>query len=260
MSVKYCYRMKYEKILTIAVVLFPIYLLLSGCQSSSHDSATFEIEAAPLKNMSEGENICTPLVALAPGDVLEVKFFYTPDLNEVQTVRPDGKIMLQLIGEVEVEGKSPAELREELIKLYTPHLKTPEIAVIIQSFYERRVYVGGQVMAPGIVEMPGKMTLLEAIMQAGGFDLRQAEIRNVIVIRHINGQRYGQSIDLKPALAGEEVQPFYLQPKDIAYVPQTTIAKVDQWIDQHINKIIPDTGFHISVIRGNTIIGIGSYR
>jgi hypothetical protein len=44
------------------------------------------------------------------------------------------------------------------------------------------------------------------------------------------------------------------------YVPQTTIAKVDQWIDQHINKIIPITGFNLSTVRGDTIIGIGSYR
>jgi len=252
--------MGYEKMLTFAVVLFPFYFLLPGCQSSSHDSAKFETEAAPLKNAFEEEDVYASRVVLAPGDILQIKFFYTPDLNEVQIIRPDGKIMLQLIGEIEVEGKSPAELREELIKLYTPYLKTPEIAVIIQAFYDRRVYVGGQVMAPGIVEMPGMMTLLEAIMQAGGFDIRQAEVRNVVVIRHINGQRYGQSIDLKPALSGEEVQPFYLEPKDIVYVPQTTIAKVDQWIDQHINKIIPDTGFNISRIRGDTIIGIGSYR
>ena len=257
---EYCYGMRYEKMLIFAVALFPVYFLLPGCQSSSQDSATFETQAAPLKNISEGEDVCTPVVALAPGDVLEFKFFYTPDLNEVQTIRPDGKIMLQLIGEVEVEGKSPAELREKLIKLYTPHLKTPEIAVIIQSFYERRVYVGGQVMTPGIVEMPGTMTLLEAIMQSGGFNVREAEVRNVVVIRHINGQRYGQSIDMKPALTGDEVQPFYLAPKDIVYVPQTTIAKVDQWIDQHINKIIPDTGFNFRRTMGNTTIGMGSYR
>ena len=115
-------------------------------------------------------------------------------------------------------------------------------------------------MVPGIIEMPGTMTLLEAIMQAGGFNVREAEVRNVIVIRHMNGQRYGQSIDMKPVLIGDKVPPFYLAPKDIVYVPQTTIAKVGQWIDQHINKIIPDTGFHLSKIRGDTIIGIGSYR
>jgi protein involved in polysaccharide export with SLBB domain len=255
----YC-STSYKMLLAFTVAVFSIGTLLPGCRSSSHNSLISEAETAPMQNQSEEEEIYTHFVALAPGDVLEVKFFYTPDLNEVQTVRPDGKITLQLIGEVEVERKSPAELQEELIKLYTSHLKTPEIAVIVRSFYERRVYVGGQVMAPGIVEMPGTMTLLEAIMHAGGFNVKEAEVRNVIVIRHINGQRYGQSINLKPALTGDKVQPFYLAPKDIIYVPQTTIAKVDQWVDQHINKIIPDTGFNFRRTMGNTTIGMGSYR
>jgi protein involved in polysaccharide export with SLBB domain len=195
-----------------------------------------------------------------PGDVVDVKFFYTPDLDESQTVRPDGKITLQLAGEVEVEGKTPAELRDELLELYAAHLKAPEIAVVVRSLHERCVFVSGQVTIPGIVRMPGRMTVLEAIMRAGGFDLREAEIQNVVVIRHSNGQRYGHSVNLKPALMGNKAQPFYLEPKDIVYVPQTSIAKANQWIDQHINKIIPDTGFQFSRTMGQTTIGMGSYR
>lgn len=146
------------------------------------------------------------------------------------------------------------------MELYAAHLKAPEIAVVVRSLHDRCVFVGGQVMTPGIVEMPGKMTVLEAIMRAGGFDLREAEIRNVVVIRHRNGQRYGYSMDLKPALMGNENQLFYLGPKDIVYVPRTEIAKVNQWIDQHINRIIPDTGFNFRRTMGNTTIGVGSYR
>jgi protein involved in polysaccharide export with SLBB domain len=249
-----------DEMLSVFTAALSIVILLLGCRPSSNNSGILKADTSLLRNTSEKESMNPPNVTLAPGDVIEVKFFYTPELNELQTVLPDGKIALQLIGEVEVEGKSPAELKNELMKLYSSQLKTPEIAVLVRSFYERRVYVGGQVMAPGIVEMPGTMTLLEAIMQAGGFNVVEAEVRNVIVIRHINGQRYGQSIDMKPALTGDKVPPFYLAPKDIVYVPQTTIAKVDQWIDQHINKIIPITGFHLSKVRGDTIIGIGSYR
>jgi polysaccharide export outer membrane protein len=214
----------------------------------------------PHPQASEMIVIPSPRVALVPGDVVEVKFFYTPELNESQTVRPDGKILLQLIGEVEVEGKTPAELRDELLRLYAPNLNAPEIAVVVRSFYERRVFVGGQVMAPGIIEMPGEMNVLEAIMQAGGFNMREAELRNVVVIRHKNDQRYGYSINLKPALAGDDTRPFYLEPKDIVYVPRTKIAQVNQWIDQHINKIIPDTGLFFMRTSGNTTVGVGTYR
>jgi len=223
--------------------------LLCGCQSEQSNP-----------NLSKTEGINPPRVNLAPGDVVEVKFFYTPELNESQTVRPDGKITLQLIGEIKVEGKSPAELRDELLRLYEPQLKDPEVAVIIRSFYDRRVFVGGQVMTPGIIEMPGKMTVLEAIMRAGGFDLREAEVRNVVIIRHKDGQRYGYSVNLKSALEGNETEQFFLEPKDIVYVPRTEIAKLGQWIDQHINKIIPDAGIIYTRTSGNTTVGIGSYR
>jgi len=147
-----------------------------------------------------------------------------------------------------------------LLKLYASHLKDPEVAVIVRSFQNRRVFVGGQVIAPGIVQMPGKIHVLEAIMQTGGFDLQEAEVRNVVVIRHRDGQRYGYSVNLKPALKGDETEPFFLEPQDIVYVPRTEIAKVNQWVDQHINKIIPDTGFIFTRTVGKTTIGMGSYR
>ena len=245
--------------ITLAL-LFLTTSLPWGCQPVRRNSGPSEAEAAFPRGTREAQAGGELGVALMPGDVLEIKFFYTPDLNESQTVRPDGMIALQLIGEVGVEGKTPAELRQKLLELYVPHLKAPEIAVVVRSLHNRRVFVGGEVMKPGIVEMPGEMTALEAIMQAGGFDLAKAEVRNVVVIRHGKSQRYGYSVDLKPALMGHEVPPFYLGPEDIVYVPRTMIAKVNQWVDQHINKIIPDTGFHYSRTMGNSTIGMGSYR
>ena len=245
-----CYRNSMvRKLWTLTVGTLLVSALLLGCQS---------VPRYP--SASEMGPILPPRVALAPGDVVEVKFFYTPQLNETQTVRPDGKIMLLLVGEIEVQGKTPAELRSELVKRCTPLLeKGPEVAVIVRSFFNRRVFVGGQVMTPGVVEMPGKLTVLGAIMQAGGFDMREAEVRNVVVIRHRDAQRYGYSLNLKPALTGDETQSFFLEPQDIVYVPRTQIAKVNQWVDQNINKIIPKTGFIIRRTSGKTTIGIGTY-
>jgi len=257
---KCCCDTTQGKLPTLMAVVLSAGTLLLGCQPSLYNPGISGAEAVLPPKASATKEVPPSLVALTPGDVVEVKFFYTPDLDESQTVRPDGKIALQLIGEVEVEGKTPAELRDELLGLYAAHLKAPEIAVVVRSFHDRCVFVGGQVIAPGIVEMPGRMTLLEAIMRAGGFDLREAEVRNVVVIRHRNGQRYGYAMNLNPTLKGNEAQPFYLAPKDIVYVPRTKIAKLNQWIDQHINRIIPDTGVIFTTTHGRTTIGVGSYR
>ena len=214
----------------------------------------------PFKTGTSAGAIAGPRITFEPGDEIEVKFFYTPELNITQTVRPDGKISLELIREVKAQGKTAAELRDELMMLYDPHLKAPEIAVVARSFYNQRVFVGGQVLKSGVVEMPGPMTALEAIMEAGGFDLRAAERKSVIVIRYSGGQRRAYMLDLKKAIAGKETKPFYLKPKDIVHVPRTKIAKLNQWIDQHINKIIPDTGFFFRKTSGDTSYGMGRYR
>jgi polysaccharide export outer membrane protein len=200
-----------------------------------------------------------PHLALEPGDIVEVKFYYTPELDVTQMVRPDGKIALQLIGEIDVQGKSPAQVQDEVLRLYEPHLKAPEITVVVRSFYNRRVFVGGAVLTPGTIQIPAKTTVLEAIMQAGGFDMLEARVRNVIVIRHKNGERYVYKVDLGDAIKGKETRPFFLEPEDIIYVPRTKIVEINQWIDQHINKIIPD-GFIFRRTLGRSTYGSGTYR
>jgi len=103
--------------------------------------------------------------------------------------------------------------------------------------------------------MPGKTNVLEAIMQAGGFIFPEAETRNVVVIRHIDGQRYAYAVNLEPALKGRRSEPFYLEPQDIVYVPRTKITEVGQWVDQHINNLIPEMGVFFTRSYGRTTIG-----
>ncbi|UCE48271.1 MAG: hypothetical protein JSW47_22055, partial [Phycisphaerales bacterium] len=87
-----------------------------------------------------------------------------------------------------------------------------------------------------------------------------AERKSVIVIRYSGGRRYAYRLDLEKATAGKEIKPFYLHPKDIVYVHRANIARLNQWIDRHINKIIPDTRFFFSKTSGDTANGIGTHH
>ena len=196
------------------------------------------------------------VVTLHPGDEIELKFYHTPELNELQRVRPDGKIVAHLVGEVDVGGLTPDQVRQDLLEKYTPHLVNPEIAVFVRETVGRKVFVSGQVRVPGHVDMPGRLSVLSAVSLAGGFDFREAEVHNVVVIRHEGNQRYGYSLNLAPTLRGEETEPFYLKPQDIVYVPRTRIAKINQFVDQHISGLVPQTGFQYSVPMGAGTIGI----
>ena len=182
-----------------------------------------------------------PRMVLAAGDEVEVKFSYSEQFNETQLVRPDGMIELPIIGVIQAQGKKPSELREELIKLYTPHLKHPQLSVIVREFRGRRVYVIGEVARTGFIDMPGPMTALEAIMNVGGFREETANLEEVVLIRHVDFKRYSYKINIKESLAGngKPSEMFYLEPRDIVFVPQKGVVNVNQWIDQYIRKMIP---------------------
>jgi polysaccharide biosynthesis/export protein len=183
----------------------------------------------------------TSELRLAAGDVVEIKFPYAAEFNEEQTIMPNGRIVLPLIGEVLAAGKSPAELRDELIELHAKHLQHPELAVIVRSFFGNRVFVGGEVINPGAIELPGRLTVLEAITQAGGFNMSLAQPANVIVIRPQMDKWKTYALNLEQVLEadGSPEEQFYLQPRDIIHVPRTTIANVNQWVDQHIYRLLP---------------------
>ena len=232
--------------------------------------------AAPAKEPTSS-SVQTTNRPVRPAPQAKVKSLWDrspPTPAPVKAKRPadsvkDGKLLtekeLEFITERPVTADNP--LREHRIIQIKPalslargKLKDREIAVAIQSFYNHRVFVGGQVSKSGVVQMPGEMTALEAIVEVGGFDLRAAEPKNVIVIRYADGRRYAYKLDLRRTITGNETKPFYLRAKDIVHVPRTEIVELNQWIDQHINEIIPETGFFLGKTSGDTTVGAGSHR
>lgn len=158
-------------------------------------------------------------ITLSPGDVIEIRFFYTPDLNVVQTIRPDGKIVLQLVGEIRAEGKTPTQLTQELYTHYAKYLSQLDVAVFVQSFNSRFISVVGEVISPGSIPMPRPLTALEAIMLAGGINAESATYKNVVIIRKRDDKWIRIKINLENILLGRDDTMFYLQPLDMVYVP-----------------------------------------
>jgi polysaccharide export outer membrane protein len=176
---------------------------------------------------------------LSPGDEIEVKFMYWPELNETQTVRPDGRISLQYIDNIFVAGMTPEELDTKLTELYTAHIQDPEITVFVRNLANQRIYVAGEVQTPGMIEMEGPMTLLDAIMAGGGFENLSANQENVILFRHKDNVRYARSFNIEEVLTSPVSETVYLAPNDIVFVTRLGIDKANQWVDQHIVRMVP---------------------
>ena len=187
----------------------------------------------------------SPVPALAPyvlqvGDLIAIKFYQNPDLNEDVVVRPDGKISLQLIGDVTAAGREPAALAAHLEQAYLRELARPRISVIVREPRAHRVWVGGEVGKPGVVPLSGRLTLFQAIQEAGGL-LTTAHRKQIILIRKgPDAHPVGYAIDVRPIASGEQPdQDVFLQPYDVVFVPMSKIADMDLFVKQYIRDLLP---------------------
>jgi polysaccharide biosynthesis/export protein len=161
-------------------------------------------------------------LTLREGDAVKVSFPGAPNLDVApQPVRRDGKITLPILGEVTAAGLTPIELQDQLTKQLSGQLQSKEVVVtVVSSSFS--VFVDGSVLRPGRIDTDRPLTVLEAVMQAGGFDYLHADTANVLVIRHKTGSKgYDYiTIDLKQVLDGKKTDLFYLAPNDVVHVPQ----------------------------------------
>jgi polysaccharide export outer membrane protein len=177
-------------------------------------------------------------------DQLDIKFFFNAELNEEKIpVRPDGRISLPLVGEVVAAGRTPAELTAALRKIYEQELKKPEVAVIVRSFAQYRVYVDGEVEKPSEVELRGSLTALQAIASAGGLK-ESGQLEDILVLRRgPENKLIVFHINLQEVIGEEDEgnQDVKLAPYDIVYVPRSKIADVNRFVHLYIRKNIPVT-------------------
>lgn len=187
----------------LGMLCIPLLLGFSGCQGT-----------AIIPKQAIGET----LGALAAGDIVKLSFPGAPELNQSQKIRADGKISLPLIGEADAVGKKLGEFQEELSRRYRPHLRNTDVVIALEAS-AIPVYVSGAVNKPGKIYLDRPMTVLEAIMEAGGLS-NVGDLNKVVLIRNTNGRHNTQTFDLSPALKGRPTDAFYLRAYDMIYVPE----------------------------------------
>jgi polysaccharide biosynthesis/export protein len=221
-------------VVTAAAALGVPLVLLVGCASTRTE---LKSETQPLVEAAMIQP--PPEYRILPGDHLDVRFFYNPELNESVVVRPDGKISLQLVDDVPAAGLTPSELDAALTRLYAQELRKPTVSVIVKSFTGQRIYVGGEVGTPGVLTLAPGMTPLQAVINAGGFK-ETAKLDGTIVIRKgSDSQLMPIRIDLKKALQGPGAVPeLRLQAYDIIYVPKTRIAEANRFVRQYVEELL----------------------
>lgn len=119
---------------------------------------------------------------IGPDDVLSVNVWKEPDLSRSVPVRPDGKITLPLVGDIQANGATPIKLQGAIEKSLSEYISKPVVTVIVQEARSHKFNIIGEVHKPGTYVLSAPMTVLDAIALAGGFR-EWAKVKSIYVLR-----------------------------------------------------------------------------
>jgi polysaccharide export outer membrane protein len=167
-----------------------------------------------------------PAYRLFPGDEIDVTVVSAPELSKSLKLAPDGRIDAPLVGAIMAADLSTEALARKLEKAYGPVLLRPEVEVSLKLAAPVKVFVGGEVLTPGVYDLNGDMDALQAIVAAGGFKPTGRPGRVVVLRRGADGQAMMRVVDLSRALRSPRAERVPLRRFDIVFVPKSAIGEV----------------------------------
>jgi polysaccharide export outer membrane protein len=155
---------------------------------------------------------------IGPEDVLHIAVWKENDLTATIPVRPDGKISLPLLNDVQAAGFTPIQLADSLTEKLKKYISDPHVTVVVTTINSKRIYLVGEVLHSGATPLSPNMTVLQALSNAG---LNQfAKTKGIYVLRTENGRQQKLPVDYRKIIKGERIEQNYLlRPGDTIVVP-----------------------------------------
>lgn len=156
---------------------------------------------------------------IGPQDMLRIDVWKEPDISRTIPVRPDGKVSLPLLNDVQAAGLTSMELAGVIREGLTKYITNPQVTVTVTEINSRRVYCTGEVLKPGALSLLPNMTALQAISSCGGFT-QFARIKGIYILRVENGKQVQHPFNYKDVVKGKKPEDnILLQPGDVIVVP-----------------------------------------
>ena len=175
---------------------------------------------APAPNGAPANALVDPTeYRIGPEDVLQISVWKNEALSRTVPVRPDGKITLPLLNDVEAAGYTPMEFREILVAKLTEYMPGPEVSVIVSEPRSFKVSVIGEVAKTGRYELRSRTTVLDLLAMVGGLNQFASKSKIYVLRQNGKGQTRLPFNYIKALTASGEQENFYLQPGDIIVVP-----------------------------------------
>ena len=189
----------------------------TAAPTSDADSAA---KAAQSTNPAPQANIDGKTYVIGENDLLEIDVWKEKEISRTIPVRPDGKISLPLVGEVQASGLTPMQLQDDLTRRLKAFIENPEVTVIVGDPRSHQFNVVGEVNRPGSYPLSEAMTVLDAIAQSGGFKDFAKETKIYVLRPMPDGTRVQIRFNYKQVIKGKDLQEnVALKPGDTIVVP-----------------------------------------
>jgi polysaccharide export outer membrane protein len=178
---------------------------------------------------------------LREGDVLEYTLPQDKTLDGKTRVRSDGIASFPLVGELKVGGLSLSQSHALLLDGLAEFLESPEIHITLATTRDREIYIAGEVKNPGNISYQDDLTVLDAMLRAGGPLKASADIGNVILVRtEEGGERLAWRMDFSDIwTTASPPHAVNLLPGDIILVPNTAVDRANIAVEKYITRMIP---------------------
>jgi len=156
---------------------------------------------------------------IGPEDVLSIVYWRDKDMTTDAVVRPDGKISLPLLNEIQAAGLTPGELHDRIFEGSKRYLEDPNVTVVIKQINSRKVFITGEVSKPGPYTLTAPTTVLQLIALAGGLK-EYAKSDKIVVVRNENGRVTAYPFNYKEVMSRKNLrQNIELKPGDTVVIP-----------------------------------------
>jgi polysaccharide biosynthesis/export protein len=207
----------FSRIRTRATTLAIVVLLSAGASAAQGTAA--QPATAPATSLAVARAPVPADFVVGPNDVLTIMFWRDRDMSGDVAVRPDGKISLPLLNDIQAAGLTPEQLRQAIQTAARRFVEDPSVTVIVKDINSRRVFVTGQVAKPGQYSLTGSTTVLQLIAMAGGV-LEYADAKHIVVMRTENGQAQSFLFNYSDVTRRKKLkQNIELKPGDTVVVP-----------------------------------------
>lgn len=202
------------------VVIMAACLMAIGAQARSENrTAQDKKGASPATTTTAPSAGDDPTYKIGPQDVLKIDVWKEDQLTRTVPVRPDGKITLPLLNDIQAVGLTPMELASAISEQLKKYINNPQVTVSVTEINSRRIYVTGEVTKAGAYALLPHMTVLQALSSSGGFT-QFAREKNIYVLRTENGKQTKIPFNYKEAVKGKNpAQNIELLPGDVIVVP-----------------------------------------